>query len=78
MWNIAPIPKNLQHLSVDDNEDEQENVIEGYIDYLSKSEAISLLLKDIGNLHTNEVFDSYVKERAKAISKDIISPPAHT
>lgn len=58
MWNIAPIPKNLQHLSVDDNEDEQEIVIEGYIDYLSTSEAISLLLKDIGNLHTNEVFDS--------------------
>ena len=29
MWNIAPIPKNLQHLSVDDDEeedDEQDNV----------------------------------------------------
>ena len=78
MWNIAPIPKNLQHLSIDDKEDEQDNVIEGYVDYLSTSEAISLLLKDIVNLHTNEVFDSYVKEQAKAISKDIISPPAHT
>ena len=47
MCNIAPIPKNLQHLSVDDNEGEQDNVLEGYVDYLSTSEAISLLLKDI-------------------------------
>ena len=66
MWNITPIPKNLQHLSVDDKEGEQDNVIEGYVDYLSTSEAISLLLKDIVNLHTNEVFDSYVKEQAKS------------
>ena len=73
MWNIAPIPKNLQHLSVDDD-DEQDNVIEGYDDYLSTSEAVSLLLKDIDNLHANEVIDSSVKERANAISKNIILP----
>ena len=76
MWNIAPIPKNLQHLSVDDD-DEQDNVIEGYDDYLSTSEAVSLLLKDIDNLHANEVIDSSVKERANAISKNIILPLAH-
>ena len=77
MWNIAPIPKNLQHLSVEDDEeedDEQDNVLEGYDDYLSTSEAVSLLLKDIDNLHANEVIDSSVKERANAISKNIILP----
>ena len=71
MWNIAPIHKNLQHLSIEDDEeedDEQDNVIEGYDDYLSKSEAVSLLLKDIDNLHANELIDSSVKERANAIS----------